>query len=289
MSLLYALTGSFDAHGGNQLLPAVPTSPIMGSELPATKGMAPALGMAQRPLGLARWNQVGGRELYEAMLDSKPYPIRGLIGFGANILMSQADGLYGRKALASLDFYAHLDLFMTPTAALADVVLPAASAFEREALRVGFEITAEAQSLVQLRQAIVPPPGQALPDARIIFDLAGRLGLAAEFWNGDIDAAYRQQLAPSGVTLEQLRAHPQGVRVPLRTQHAKHAQADAAGGSRGFATPSRRVPAVPSVQRLTYSTRRPCSSTVTRRCPVSSTPRPRRRRLRRGRHGFRCC
>ena len=241
MSLLYALTGSFDAHGGNQLLPAVPTSPIVGNDLPATKGMAPALGMAQRPLGLARWNQVGGRELYEAMLDSKPYPIRGLIGFGANILMSQADGLYGRKALASLDFYAHLDLFMTPTAALADVVLPAASAFEREALRVGFEITAEAQSLVQLRQAIVPPPGQARPDARIIFDLAGRLGLAAEFWNGDIDAAYRQQLAPSGVTLEQLRAHPQGVRVPLRTQHAKHAQADAAGGPRGFATPSRRV------------------------------------------------
>ena len=62
------------------------------------------------------------------MLEGKPYPIRGLIGFGANMLMSQADGVYGRKALASLDFYAHLDLFMTPTAALADVVLPAASA-----------------------------------------------------------------------------------------------------------------------------------------------------------------
>lgn len=241
ISLLYALTGNFDAPGGNVLLPAVPTKPIVGNDLPGAQGMAPALGMSERPLGLARWNHVGGRELYEAMLEGKPYPVRGLIGFGANMLMSQADGNYGRKALASLDFYAHLDLFMTPTAALADVVLPAASAFEREALRVGFEISAEAQSLVQLRPAVVPPPGQSRPDARIIFDLADRLGFGAEFWNGDIDAAYRQQLEPSGVTLEQLRAHPEGVRVPLRTQHGKHAQADAAGSPRGFATPSRRV------------------------------------------------
>ena len=50
--------------------------------------------------------------------------MRGLIGFGANMLLSHADGVRGRKALAALDFYAHADLFMTPTAALADVVLP---------------------------------------------------------------------------------------------------------------------------------------------------------------------
>jgi len=241
MSLLYALTGSFDAPGGNVLLPAVPATPIAGNDLPAAKGMPPALGLAKRPLGLARWNQVGGRELYEAMLEGQPYKVRGLIGFGANMLMSQADGVYGRKALASLDFHAQLDLFMTPTATLADVVLPVASAFEREALRIGFEISADAQSLVQLRRAVVPPPGQARPDIEIIFDLAARLGLGAQFWNGDIDAAYRQQLAPSGVTLEQLRAHPEGVRVPLKTQHRKHAQVDAAGIPRGFATPSKRV------------------------------------------------
>ena len=79
-------------------------------------------------------------------------------------LLSQADGRHGRVALAALDFYAHVDLFMTPTAALADVVLPVASAFEREALKIGFEISAEAQSLVQLRQAVVPPPGEARTD-----------------------------------------------------------------------------------------------------------------------------
>src|SRR5262249_43210038 len=75
----------------------------------------------------------------------------------------------------------------------------------------------------------------------IIFDLAGRLGLAAQFWNGDIDAAYRHQLAPTGVTLEQLRAAPGGVRVLLQTRHTKHAEPDANGAPRGFATPSRKI------------------------------------------------
>ena len=65
----------------------------------------------------------------------------------ANVLMAHADGVTGREALKRLDFYAHTDLFMNPTAAMADIVLPAASAFEREGLKVGFEISAEAQSL----------------------------------------------------------------------------------------------------------------------------------------------
>ena len=68
-----------------------------------------------------------------------------------------------------------------------------------------------------------------------------RLGLGAQFWNGDIDAAYRHQLAPTGVTLEQLRANPGGVRVPLQTRHAKYAEPDTNGTPRGFATPSRKV------------------------------------------------
>jgi anaerobic selenocysteine-containing dehydrogenase len=140
-----------------------------------------------------------------------------------------------------LEFYAHADLFMNPTAEMADIVLPAASAFEREGLKIGFDISEEAQSLIQLRPAVVPPPGEARADTEIIFDLAARLGLGEQFWNGDIDAAYRQQLAPTGLTLEQLRAAPGGVRVPLQTRHAKHAEMDANGMPRGFATPSRRI------------------------------------------------
>lgn len=241
MSLLYALTGCFDVPGGNVLLPTVPSAPITGEDLPAAQGMALALGRAERPLGPARWNNITAHDFYRAILEGKPYPVHGLIGFGSNMLLSHVDGGRGRTALAALDFYAHADLFMTPTGALADVVLPVASAFEREALKIGFEISTEAQSLIQFRQAVVPPLGEARSDTDIVFDLANRLGLSAQFWNGDIDAAYRHQLAPSGVALETLRAQPEGVRVPLQAHYAKHAELDAQGHPCGFATPSRRV------------------------------------------------
>jgi anaerobic selenocysteine-containing dehydrogenase len=241
MALLYALTGSFDAPGGNVLFPAIPAEPITGEDLPAAKTLAPALGAAERPLGPARWSCVSAEDFYRAVLEGTPYAVRGLIGFGHNLLLARGDPARGRAALAALDFYAHADLFMNPTAALADVVLPIASCFEREALKIGFEISAEAQSLVQFRQAVVPPPGTARSDTDVIFDLARRLGLAEQFWDGDIDAAYRHQLKPSGISLEQLRAEPAGMRVPLVTKHAKHVEPDAEGNPRGFSTPSRKV------------------------------------------------
>jgi anaerobic selenocysteine-containing dehydrogenase len=241
MALLYALTGSFDAPGGNVMLPAVPSRPIMGKELPAAQRLAPSVGVASRPLGPARWGAVTARDFYAAVLDGVPYPVRGLIGFGSNMLLSQADPGRGREALAALDFYAHADLFMTPTAAMADIVLPVASCFEAEALKIGFEIDVAGQSLVQFRQAVVPPPGEARSDIEFIFGLADRLGFRKEFWDGNIDASYRDRLGPSGVTLEGLRAEPGGVRVELTTRHKKYAEVDKGGSAKGFATPSRKV------------------------------------------------
>jgi anaerobic selenocysteine-containing dehydrogenase len=241
IAMLYALTGDFDAPGGNVLLPAIPAASITGEDLPGAKRLVPPIGLAERPLGPARWNNVSPHDFYRAALEGTPYPVRGLIGFGSNLLLAQADPVRGREALATLDFYAHADLFMTPTAALADIVLPIASCFEREALKIGFEIDEGAQSLVQFRQAVVPPSGEARSDTDFIFDLAMRLGLVEQFWHGDVDAAYRHQLGPSGVTLEQLRAQPAGIRVALTTRHAKHAAVDSDGNARGFATPSRKI------------------------------------------------
>jgi anaerobic selenocysteine-containing dehydrogenase len=241
MALFYALTGSFDVKGGNVLLPGVPQNGVTGENLPAAKAMRPAIGMETRPLGPAKWNNVSVQDFYTAALEGSPYKSRALVDFGSNLLLAFADPVRGRQALAALDFYVHLDLFMNPTAEMADIVLPVASAFEREGLKIGFDISTNAQTMVQLRPAVVPPQGQARPDTDIIFDLAVRLGLGDAFWDGEVDAAYRHQLAPSGVTLEQLRAHPEGVRVPLVAQYAKHAQPDAQGHPLGFPTPSRRI------------------------------------------------
>ncbi|MBR0939066.1 molybdopterin-dependent oxidoreductase [Bradyrhizobium jicamae] len=241
MAMFYALTGSFDVPGGNVLLPAVPAGSITGEDLPAARRLVPAIGLVERPLGPARLNNVSARDFYGAVLEGTPYPVRGLIGFGNNLLLAQGDPVRGRAALAALDFYVHADLFMTPTAALADIVLPVASCFEREALKIGFEISADAQSHVQLRQAIVEPQGEARSDTDIVFGLATRLGLDEQFWDGNVDASYRQQLGPSGITLEQLRAEPAGLRKPLAMRYRKHAGSDSKGNPRGFPTPSRKI------------------------------------------------
>jgi anaerobic selenocysteine-containing dehydrogenase len=237
---LYTLTGSLDVPGGNVLFPGVPSNAVAGDDLLPASQRAKALGLPERPLGPSRWEFVTSEEFYTAALGSRPYRVRGLVGFGANLVMAHADSARGRAALAALDFYVHADLFLSPTAALADIVLPAASSFETEALRIGFEVSEAAQSHVQLRQAVVPPRGEAKADIRIVFELARRLGLGRHFWDGDIDAAYRHQLEPSGLTLDRLRAAPGGIRAAQTTRYRKYAET-AAGVPRGFNTPTRRV------------------------------------------------
>jgi len=230
INVLYALTGSLDVPGGNVLFEAVPSNPVDGREF--LSGARPsAVGAAQRPLGPARYGFVTGEDFYAAALDGR---IKALVSFGGNMVMAHADSVRGRDALRGLDFFVQADLFMTPTAELADIVLPVTTPFESEALKIGFETSQEAQSLVQLRQPLVAPRGEARSDLQIVFGLATRLGLGAAFWEGDIDAAFRHQLAPSGITLEELRAHPEGVRVPLVTRYRKYA-------GTGFATPSGKV------------------------------------------------
>jgi anaerobic selenocysteine-containing dehydrogenase len=237
---LYALTGCLDSAGGNVLLPAVPTNPIDGAELISAEQRAKAIGLAERPLGTARFEFVTGADLYTAALDGRPYRVRALLNFGSNLVMAHGDSARGAAALKALDFFVHADLFPSPTSDLADIRLPVTSAWESEALRVGFEIDEAAQSLVQLRRPLVPPRGEARSDQRIIFDLAVRLGFGDQFFDGDIDAAWTHQLAPSGLRLETLRAQPAGVRVPLTTRYRKFADVDG-DQVRGFRTPTRKI------------------------------------------------
>jgi anaerobic selenocysteine-containing dehydrogenase len=240
LSALYALTGSFDARGGNVLFPGVLAANVAGDELMSAEQLSRSLGVPERPLGPSRWGWVTTDEVYRAILEHRPYAVRGLVGFGANLLLAHSDVRRGREALAALDFYVHADLFMTPTAQMADVVLPVATPFEREALKIGFEVSPEAQSLVQWRRRVIEPRGESRPDTDIVFDLACRLGLGGRFWKGDVEAACRDQLAPSGVTIEALRANPRGVRVPLETRYRKYAERRD-GVPNGFATPTRKI------------------------------------------------
>lgn len=157
------------------------------------------------------------------------------MSFGANFAVSQAGSDLAAEALQQLEFHVHCDRVITPTAQFADYILPVNTPWEREALRVGFEVSQEAESLVQLRQVVVPPAGESRSDTEIVFELAMRLGMAAEFFDGDVDAARDWQLAPSGLSVAQLRASPEGVSVVQFQRHRKYAE-ETDTGRRGFAT-----------------------------------------------------
>jgi len=234
IAILHALTGSIDAPGGNVHFAQVPVNDVAGAELRDAAQWKKALGRGARPLGPAKSGWITSDDLYRAVIDRQPYPVRALVGFGANLLLSHADAARGAEALRRLEFHVQTDLYLTPTASYADIVLPIASAWEREGLRVGFGVDQAACELVQLRPAVVAPRGEARADIDVVFDLAVRLGLAAEFWDGDVDAALAHHLAPSGLTLEMLRGAPGGIRVPLETGHRKYRRS-------GFATPSGKV------------------------------------------------
>jgi anaerobic selenocysteine-containing dehydrogenase len=235
ISILYALTGSYGSPGGNFQLAKVPTNDVSGSEFVTEAQWTKTLGLTERPLGPARDGWVTSDNLYRAIIDEKPYPVHGLISFGRNFLIAHADVARGMQALEKLEFYAHVDLFLNPTANYADVVLPANSPWEREALRVGFDVDQAANSLVQFRPQVVPSLGESRDDGWIAFQLAKHLELQEQFWQGDREASYREILEPSGIDLDELRAHPEGISVPLDPPYRSFESND------GFETPTRRV------------------------------------------------
>ena len=240
INVLYALTGCFDAPGGNVAFTPVPTNSIAGMELLTDEQRSKTIGVRDRPLGPARVQLVTGEDFYTAALEGRPYRARAA-SFGSNLLMAHGDSRRGRDALQQLDFQVHLDMFMTPTAEQADIVLPVTGAFESEGLKVGFEVSQDAQSLVQLRGPLVPPVGEARSDIEVIFDLAVRLGLGDQFFGGNVDAGWAYQLEPSGITLGQLRDEPGGVRLPVETRHRKYASVRDDGVPAGFNTPTGRI------------------------------------------------
>ncbi|MDD3447400.1 MAG: molybdopterin-dependent oxidoreductase [Gammaproteobacteria bacterium] len=234
LSLLHALSGDIDRPGGNVYFSKPPLNNVAGAELMPEAQLGKALGADAHPLGPHARGWITTRELYPAIIEGRPYPVRGLFAFGSSLLSTRPRPDQGEEALKRLEFYAHCDISHNAMSRHADILLPVASPWEREGLMAGFAIGQEADSLLQLRAPLVPPKGEARPETWIVFELAKRLGLGGHFFGGDAEAGLRHLLAPSGVSLERLRERPEGVRLPLETRYGKYRES-------GFNTPSRRV------------------------------------------------
>ncbi len=107
-------------------------------------------------------------EIMHAITDGK---IRGLYVQGENPAMSDPDANHAREALAALDHLVVQDIFLTETAYLADVILPASAFPEKTGTFTNTDRT------VQMGRQALNPPGEAKQDLWIIQQMANRLGL----------------------------------------------------------------------------------------------------------------
>ncbi len=137
--------------------------------------------------------------------DSDPHKVRGMYIMGENPAMSDPDLNHARHALSSLEHLVVQDIFMTETAWLADVVLPATAWPEKTGT------VSNTDRMVQMGRQAIDAPGDAMPDLWIIQQLATRMGLN---WNYEgehygVAAVYEEMrqamhAAIGGITWERL-------------------------------------------------------------------------------------
>ena len=137
----------------------------------------------------------------KAVLENDPYPVRAYYGMCTNPLVAWADSQATYDAFMSLDFVAVADIFMTPTAALADIVFPVAHQFEMNDIgHYGI-----GHGMVLARPKIVDPPEECWPDMKILNELGKRIS-AREYWPDDHETFLEDLLRPAGLTYRQFVA-----------------------------------------------------------------------------------
>lgn len=235
---LYALTGAYDLPGGNIWPTPPPTRAVNQLSLLPKGQKEKTLGLAELPLGPPSRGWVTARDFSQAAIEHQPYRVKALVSFGTNLVVSQADAERNMMALNALDFHVHADVFMNPTAECADIILPVNLPPERDALKIGFEIDQAAVETIQFRPKMIKCEFDARADYEIVFDLACRLGHEDDFFGGSIEAGWNWQLAPLGVTIDELKKLPGGSRFQQKNSMKKYSLPDGNARLKGFPTGS---------------------------------------------------
>ena len=126
-----------------------------------------------------------GKSAYE-MLDQlgREGGVRALLVIGSNVVVSAPNAAHVVERLRALDFLVVADFFLSETAQLADVVLPAAQWLEEEGTMTNLE------GRVVRRRRAVPPPDGVATDAEIVCKLAEALGKGRFFRFADTEAIF---------------------------------------------------------------------------------------------------
>jgi anaerobic selenocysteine-containing dehydrogenase len=228
VSILRAITGNLNIPGGELSCSSPGTLSPMG---------APELDLRDKMSKQTREKRLNAEDglmptvfyalpqsIVKAILHGDPYPVH--VGFiqGGNMLLTYSNARQVYSALKKLDFLVVADMFMTPTVALADIVLPVASYLEFDSI-----VAPPYYPVTQIQQKVAQI-GECRSDYEMLRDLAHRLDLGEYFWENE-EACLDFILKPVGLTFKEFRNV--GV-LEGRKEYRRHERD-------GFATPSGKV------------------------------------------------
>jgi len=238
LAILIALTGNIDIKGGN-LFPMsiegyIPSIVLTG----ASKAFRPAPEIEEKRIGSKEFPLAAGPDAVlpfvpsplavEAMLTGKPYPLKALYCAGGNPVIDMQDTRRAWKALNNLELLVVTDFFLTPTAELADYVLPATTWLESDAC-----CDISYTDYISARQKVIEPLYECWDDLKIVIELAKRIPWANRNivpWN-DVDECNEWLVKGMGMTFDDFKEKGY---IVVPHQYKKYE-------SKGFATPSGKV------------------------------------------------
>ncbi|MDR3762816.1 MAG: molybdopterin-dependent oxidoreductase [Acidobacteriota bacterium] len=258
LAILKAITGNVDIAGANHLgeMPDfTPETDLELSERLSEEQKKKQLGRSEILLQtyagyrhVAGNTQKSGKRLphryltsahpnlvWRAMITGKPYPIRSLFVMGCNPLLTQADTHLIYEALCSLDLLVVLEYFKTPTAMLADYILPSAGGLERSLLQTNAGVA----NIAYGGPAAIPPRFDRHTDFAVWRGLGMRLGQAADWPWETFDAALNDVFHSIGLTWDEFCA--MGLYAPDYQYEKYRAPNPATGLPTGFSTPSGKI------------------------------------------------
>ncbi len=222
---LMAVTGNLDRPGGNVLFVNPPTRTV--AEFSRHRDLskeqrAKRLGGDRYKLG-ARVAFITPKVAWEAILTEKPYPLKAGLLCGTNPILTRANAREVYQALDKLEFLAVIDFFMTPTADLADIFLPAGTWLEQDHVADNWK----RHGFVLARQKCVEI-GEAWQDHKIFLELGKRMG---QDWWDTVEDALDYLLEPSDLTWEEFK----------KVGYLKGEMVYGKYKERGFSTPTGKV------------------------------------------------
>ncbi|MBW2609768.1 MAG: molybdopterin-dependent oxidoreductase [Deltaproteobacteria bacterium] len=208
ITTLIAITGNIDVPGGNTYVPR-----LLQTNLRLLDKVD-----KDTPVGVdyTIFSQITQEQsvvpAIDQMLTEKPYPIKGLIVAGCNPAVTWPNLNKVRQAFEKLDLLVVIDIFMTNTAKLADIILPGTTFLETEDIRdyIG-GISRGGLPLIAKSNRVIEPIGNAMEDWKIWANLGKKMGFEEYFPWKDTEDLLGYLLKDTGISMDQLNRNPGGI------------------------------------------------------------------------------